>query len=271
MTVDMNHPLDGRQIDIKIELGNVSLPAKERGGRCSVPLQEVLDNGPGMQARIGRNPITFDPATAYLRADNKNDRNFYSEPRIISHIDNQASEHLSSVIHDFVQPGSKVLDLMASVDSHLPKNHGLKVTGLGMNRKEMTENKALDDFVIYALNEDPKIPFPDRSFDAVLCNLSIEYLTRPAEVLQEVERVLKTSGILLISFSNRWFPSKVTRLWTELHEYERMGYTLQLCWPLFDNLKTISYRNWPRPVSDRHFPRLIQSDPLYVITGKRRS
>lgn len=271
ISIDMNHPLDGRQLDIEIELRHVKNSTKEREGRCSDRLQDVLDNGPGMQARIVTNPISFDPNSAYQRADAGNDRTFYFKSRMVSHIDSQASEHLASVYSDLIQPGSKVLDLMASVDSHLHEKHGLEVTGLGMNRKEMAGNKDLHNIVIKDLNEEPKIPFPDKSFDAVMCNLSIEYLIRPQEVISDIARVLKTSGTVLISFSNRWFTPKVTRLWTELHEFERMGYVVQLCWPFFDNLRTISFRNWPRPVSDKYFPNLQKSDPLYVITGKVRS
>lgn len=270
-TVDMNHPLDGRQLDIKIEISEVLQTPKERGGRCSNRLGEILDDGPGLQARIKTSPITFDPETAYRRAAPDNDQEFYAEPRLVSHIDSRASRHLASLCGHMLSPGNKVLDLMASLDSHLPEDHGTAVTGLGMNRQEMDANKHLHDRLIFDLNEDPSLPFPDNSFDAVLCNLSIEYLVSPHEVLRDIARVLVPSGTLLMSFSNRWFPPKVIRLWTELHDFERMGYVLQLCWPYFDNLQTYSYRNWPRPTSDRHFPKLLTGDPLYVITGRVRS
>ena len=135
----------------------------------------------------------------------------------------------------------------------------------------MNANQDLEDHVIHNLNDYPNIPFPDKSFDAVICNLSIEYLIHPHQIIQDIARVLKTSGRLLISFSNRWLPPKVTRLWTDLHEFERTAYILQLCWPYFDNLQTQSYRNWPRPVTDRHFPELMTSDPLYIVTGKART
>jgi SAM-dependent methyltransferase len=270
LTVDLDHPLSGRQLDVEIELEDVSQLRKERGGRCSDRLLDALDNGPGMQARITSNPITFDKETAYQRADQSNDLAFYSEPRLVSHIDSQAKTHLAAVIENFLQPGSRVLDLMTSVDSHLPKDHGIEVAGLGMNSQEMSENKDLAEHMIHDLNANPKLPFSDKSFDAVLCNLSIEYLVKPQEVILDTRRVLKPAGTLLISFSNRWFPPKVTKLWTELHEFERMRYILQLCWPHFDNLQTFSFRNWPRPVSDKYFPQIQTSDPLYVVTGKVR-
>ena len=63
-------------------------------------------------------------------------------------------------------------------------------------------------------NEDSpiKLPFPDDSFDVVTCVVSIDYLTRPVEVLKEVKRVLKVGGKVIISQSNRFFPSKVREL-----------------------------------------------------------
>lgn len=270
-TVDLNHPLNSRQIEVMIRLEDVSQPRIERGGRCSDRLMDVLENGPGMQARIATNPITFDRNTAYERFDPGNDKLFYAAPRMVSHIDSQAKEHLTSIVSRLLQPGNKVLDLMASVDSHLPPDHDMEVTGIGMNRKEMAANRDLTEYMTYDLNEDPTLPFPDRSFDAVVCNLSIEYLIMPEEVIRETARVLKRSGIFLVSFSNRWFPPKVTRLWTELHEFERMGYVVQLCWPYYDMLHTYSYRNWPRPISDKHFPAITLSDPLYVVSGRARA
>ena len=38
--------------------------------------------------------------------------------------------------------------------------------------------------------------------------VSIDYLTRPVEVLWEVRRVPKASSPIIITFSNRCFPTK---------------------------------------------------------------
>lgn len=269
-TVDLAHPLQGASLDFTVRLFDFSRRSKERGGRCSDWLLEALDNGPGMQALRAGVPLSFDRQRAFLRGDPSNDRQFYEAPRMVSHIDSQASSHLAAVVGRFLKPGGRVLDLMAGFDSHLPGGHGSEVTGLGLNGEEMKANRELADNVVHDLNSDPVLPFSDRSFDAVLCNLSVEYLIRPEEVLREAARVLRPDGFLLVSFSNRWFPPKVTRLWTELHEFERMGLVLHYCHPNFIDLRTISLRNWPRPSSDRHFPKMLISDPLYVVVGRRR-
>ena len=41
------------------------------------------------------------------------------------------------------------------------------------------------------LNETPKLPYEDDSFDFVTNAVSVDYLTKPLEVMQEVRRVLK--------------------------------------------------------------------------------
>ena len=60
---------------------------------------------------------------------------------------------------------------------------------------------------------DPQLPFADGSFDAAVCCVSVDYLTRPLEVFTEVGRVLRPDGPLVITFSNRCFPTKAIRGW----------------------------------------------------------
>ena len=102
----------------------------------------------------------------------------------------------------------------------------------------------------------------------VVCTASIEYLVRPQAVLTEVLRVLRPGGVFAVTFSNRWFPSKAIQVWTELHEYERLGMVTQwLQQAGFERLHTLSSRGWPRPESDAHFSETALSDPLYAVWG----
>lgn len=39
------------------------------------------------------------------------------------------------------------------------------------------------------LNVDPKLPFPDESFDVVTCVVSVDYLNKPLEVFKEVRYI----------------------------------------------------------------------------------
>ncbi|HSO66707.1 MAG TPA: class I SAM-dependent methyltransferase, partial [Desulfatirhabdiaceae bacterium] len=109
------------------------------------------------------------------------------------------------------------------------------------------------------------------SLDAVVCTASIEYLTRPVEVISEISRILKPGGLLVMTFSNRWFPPKVIRIWTELHEFERMGLVLEymMLTGSFENLHTFSMRGLPRPETDKYFGQQRYSDPVYAVWGQK--
>mmetsp|Transcript_5062 Transcript_5062/g.10273 ORF Transcript_5062/g.10273 Transcript_5062/m.10273 type:complete len:90 (-) Transcript_5062:2093-2362(-) len=58
-------------------------------------------------------------------------------------------------------------------------------------------------------------------FDVVTNCVSVDYLTRPLEVFQEIRRVLRPSGIAIMSFSNRCFPSKAINLWLNTSDWVR--------------------------------------------------
>lgn len=166
----------------------------------------------------------------------------------------------------------RVLDLMSSWTSHLPENlEDLEVTGLGMNAAELERNPRLARWVTHDLNRDPGLPFEDGRFDATVCTVSVEYLTRPLEVFRELARVLRPGAPLVTTFSDRWFPPKVVRLWTELHPFERVGLVLEYFRQTgaFEAMQTETTRGWPRPDDDKYARMLAQADPLYAVWGFR--
>jgi SAM-dependent methyltransferase len=77
----------------------------------------------------------------------------------------------------------------------------------------MSDNPQLGRFLIHDLNREPRLPFGDCSFDAAMCAVSAQYLTRPIEVFAEVARVLEPHSPFIVSFSNRCFPSKAVAVW----------------------------------------------------------
>lgn len=148
----------------------------------------------------------------FARVDADDDARFYSVPRKVVHLEPGAIEALRGVYGEHFAPGGTVLDLMSSWRSHLPAGLG-RVVGLGMNAEEMAANPQLDDWVIHDLNQEPRLPFPDASFDAVACAVSVQYLVRPFDVFADVLRVLVPGGPLVVSFSNRCFPTKAVAIW----------------------------------------------------------
>jgi hypothetical protein len=83
--------------------------------------------------------------------------------------------------------------------------------------------------------------------------------------------VLRPGGRLLVGFSNRWFPTKAVKLWTEMHEFERIGFVLDMFLETgaFCDLHTLSVRNWWRPEDDPHINETFTSDPVYLVSGVR--
>jgi ubiquinone/menaquinone biosynthesis C-methylase UbiE len=122
------------------------------------------------------------------------------------------------------------------------------------------------------LNTVDRLPFDAQTFDAVLCTASIEYLIDPFAIYKEVARVLKPKSPFIVTFTNRWFPPKAIKLWTELHEFERMGLVLEYFMQSgkFEDLHTYSVRGLPRPHNDKYFPEYRFSDPVYAVWGRTR-
>ena len=160
----------------------------------------------------------------FEREDESHDARFYAEPRMVVHIDEQAIAAVSQLFLDLISPGSEVLDLMSSWRSHWPQGHPkARMVGLGLNAAEMQANPDLDQYVIHNVNEVPVLPFEDESFDAVVITVSVQYVTHPVETFQQVNRILKTGGVLIVTFSNRMFPTKAVRIWRVSTDRGRMG------------------------------------------------
>ncbi|RQD56871.1 MAG: class I SAM-dependent methyltransferase [Desulfonatronovibrio sp. MSAO_Bac4] len=267
---DCGHPLADQKISIKAKVLNFAENSCETGGRLNHWAEKILDTGPGMQARYRQHETDF-ASSGFERADDDRDSTFYQKPRLIDHVDRQASDHMRRNYSSIITPGMKVLDLMSSVNSHLPEDFDLDVIGLGMNMEEIQANPLLSAHIVHDLNLKPELPFADSSFDAVICSLSVEYLTHPYRVAREASRILKPGGAFIVGFSNRWFPAKVTELWQELHEFERIGFVLDLFLKTdsFENLSTTSIRNWWRPENDAHINQTWISDPVYIVNARK--
>ena len=152
------------------------------------------------------------PPNAYDRVDEKPDGLFYKTPRLVLHIDALTIDALTAYYSERISAKADVLDLMSSWVSHLPSDLQLgRVAGLGMNQDELAANPRLDEFVVHDLNESPRLPFEDASFDFVLNAVSIQYLRQPFEVFDEIARVLRPGGCSIVAMSHRCFPTKAIR------------------------------------------------------------
>ena len=159
------------------------------------------------------------------RYDESSDFMFYAQPRFVKHIDDDAigalTKYYKEVFPAVPKDGDEkvaLLDVCSSWISHYPSGYeasaNLRVSGLGMNEDELKKNPILSDYAVRDLNEDPTLPYEDNTFDVVTNAVSVDYLTKPLEMMKEVNRVLKPGGLAVMSFSNRCFPTKAVSVWT---------------------------------------------------------
>ena len=202
------------------------------------------------------------PIEYFRRQDETSDFQFYHSPRLVAHIDDAAITALGNFLRPRVPDQADVLDLMSAYLTHLPPEVRAKcqrVAGLGMNGMEMAANAQLTEHVVHSLNDNPELPYPDESFDVALCTVSIQYLLSPAEVFAEVRRVLRPGGQFIVSFSNRCFPTKATKLWLSTDDAQHTA----LAQLYFEE------GGWGSAEAFNLSPRLNRSDPLYVVVGTK--
>ena len=198
------------------------------------------------------------PDWFFQRNDNTDDADFYSWPRFVTHIDDAAISAVGALYEELGLDGD-VLDLMSSWVSHF-RTKPRHLTVLGMNRDELDANPLADRVVVHDLNAEPMLPFPDSSFDAAVCCVSIDYLTRPFEVFADLARVLRPGAPFVCTYSNRCFPTKAILGWLQTSD-EQHG-------ALIDAYFRESGR-WGRTTIERRTPSEHRGDPLYAVWARR--
>jgi hypothetical protein len=162
-------------------------------------------------------PLSDFPPGAFDKEDAGADRDFYEAARLTTHIDDAAIAALTDAYRDLLPAGGVVLDLMSSWVSHLPDEvRYSEVIGHGMNAEELAANPRLSRWFVQDLNRDPALPLADASLDAAAICVGVQYLQQPIAVLREVRRTLRAGAPLVISFSNRCFPTKAVAIWLAL-------------------------------------------------------
>ena len=200
------------------------------------------------------------PEEGFRRTDETPDEEFYRTPRLVTHIDEGAIAAVTQLYREEFPRWGEILDLMSSWVSHLPAEvEYRRVIGLGMNEVELRRNERLDSYIVQNLNTNPLLPLGTGEFDGAGICVSIDYLTRPVEVLREVGRVLKVGAPLVVTFSNRCFPTKAVEIWHRLDDDGHMQFVEDYFREAgnFEDVRGL----------DRS-PRRMFSDPLYAVVGE---
>ncbi|MFC7137997.1 class I SAM-dependent methyltransferase [Halobaculum litoreum] len=191
------------------------------------------------------------------KLDTRPDESFYDAPRYVTHADDGFLDRLTELYAEEIAPGARVFDAMSSWVSHLPDAEYGTVIGHGLNAEEAAANDRLDERFVQNLNDDRTLPLADASVDAVTCALSVQYLQHPAAVFREFARVLADDGVLVVSFSNRMFPTKAVRAWREAS----MDGRVDLVRSYVDAAGSLAVR---RVVRERP-----ATDPFYAVVATR--
>jgi hypothetical protein len=159
------------------------------------------------------------PSWAFDKEDPGDDLDFYAEARLVTHIDDGAIAALTGFYRAALPPGGVICDLTSSWVSHLPADVAYaEVIGHGMNAAELAANPRLTRWFVQDLNADPVLPLADASLDAAMICVGVQYLQDPVRVLADVARTLKPGAPLIVSFSNRCFPTKAVAVWLRLND-----------------------------------------------------
>lgn len=123
--------------------------------------------------------------------------------------------------------GMRVLDAGCGAGRHLCeafRKEGVEVVGVDINLADLGKAHAM--LCLMAKDKGGKwllikgdvtnLPFPDESFDAVICSEVLEHIPECAKAACELVRVLKPGGPLAVSVP-RYFPERVC--WALSHDY----------------------------------------------------
>jgi SAM-dependent methyltransferase len=148
---------------------------------------------------------------------------------------------------------------MSSWVSHLPDEVAYgEVVGQGMNAEELAANPRLDRWLIQDFNRNPVLPLAEASVDAAMICVGVQYLQHPVAVMQDIARTLRPDAPLVISFSNRCFPTKAVAVWltSDPQSHARL-IDLYLRAAGFTSIETHALRDGR------------QSDPITVVLGRK--
>lgn len=199
---------------------------------------------------------------AFRRADETPDEAFYQAPRLVTHIDDRAIAAVTQLYRELFPAGGALLDLMSSWVSHLPPEATYRrVVGVGMNGEELAVNPRLDEYLVHNLNRQSQLPFAAAEFDGAAICVSIQYLTQPVVVLREAGRVLRAGAPLVITFSNRCFPTKAVTIWQMLDDAGHADLVERY-------LRDAG--NWTGIETHDRSSCLPGSDPLWAVIGRSR-
>lgn len=148
--------------------------------------------------------------------------------------------------HDFSSPENQIKLLVKETQKLSPKDKRLKILDIGgglINRKESLQSLGLVTVLdikkgpgVKVVADAHQLPFPHKSFDMVTLFMVLEHLQEPRIALDQISRVLKPKGILLLTTVQYWhkhhYPNDYYRYTDAGLEYlcEKSGLGIKKIW-----------------------------------------
>ncbi|RFF27650.1 MULTISPECIES: class I SAM-dependent methyltransferase [unclassified Wenzhouxiangella] len=146
-----------------------------------------------------------------MKTDHRTVAKFYNEvyySDIRSVISRKVSWHLKRLATKLnIFPGQALLDVACGDGKWLrvAKGRGAKVVGLDISEKAIEYCRSLMPDGDFHCGPAEKLPFENNSFDIITCLGSLEHFLNQRDALQEMHRVAKPNGRILILVPNADF------------------------------------------------------------------
>src|SRR5438477_4160295 len=122
----------------------------------------------------------------------------------INQVDAAALTAITNIYREIMPEGGAILDVMSSWVCHLPPEIAYRrVAGIGVDACVLAENPFLDEWRVQDLNRNATLPYGNCEFDGAAVCGAIQHLTRPAELIRDIGRVLRPGAPLVVTFSQR--------------------------------------------------------------------
>ena len=84
-----------------------------------------------------------------------------------------------------------------------------KIVGIDTYPAAIAYGKKRYPHIKFLVGNAHKLPFPSNSFDLIVCYETIEHLTSPKKALSEIRRVMKKSGVAIVTMDSGSFPFRI--------------------------------------------------------------
>ncbi|MBE2226097.1 MAG: methyltransferase domain-containing protein [Ignavibacteria bacterium] len=127
---------------------------------------------------------------------------FYNHPnRLFRFIENKRIRVL--ITEADIRPDDNVLEVGCGAGHILERINCGRLTGIDISPVQIQRAKArLGSKAKLIEAEGERLPFPDQSFERILCTEVFEHVLEPEKLLKEMKRVLKDDGIISLSVPN---------------------------------------------------------------------